>query len=216
MEQLEISSAPHLDIKTIEIKEGDIIYKCKIESIKNFIQVLLYKDNILKYQGNIHISKIQTQIYALADYNINEIYEEINILNNNNFSIIKEMNKYKLKIEFIILRKKRYIYIELNDDINIKENDLIKTISELKEIIKNKDNKIKLLEEELNKYKSINNIDNSYDNFNIKLKEPLHKLNYHTSIITCSTVLKDGRFLTGSYDHSIIIYNNKTFTIKFW
>ena len=121
MEQLEISSAPHLDTKSIEIKEGDIIYKCKIESIKNFIQVLLYKDNILKYQGNIHISKIQAQIYALADYNINEIYEEINILNNNNFSIIKEMNKYKLKIEFIILRKKRYIYIELNDDINIKK-----------------------------------------------------------------------------------------------
>ena len=46
MEQLEISSAPHLDTKTIEIKEGDIIYKCKIEIIKNFIQVLLYKDNI--------------------------------------------------------------------------------------------------------------------------------------------------------------------------
>ena len=110
MEQLEISSAPHLDTKTIEIKEGDIIYKCKIEIIKNFIQVLLYKDNILKYQGNIHVSKIQTQIYALTDYNINEIYEEINILNNNNFSIINEMNKYKLKIEFIILRKKD-IYI---------------------------------------------------------------------------------------------------------
>ena len=178
MEQLEINSTSHL--KVIEINEGGIIYKCKIETFKNFIQILLYSDNILKYQGNIHISKIQTQIYALADYNINEIYEEINILNKDNFNIIKDNNKYKLKIEFIILRKKRYIYIELNNDINIKENDYIKTISELKEIIKNKDNKIKLLEEELNKYKSINIIDNTYDNYNIKLKEPLHKLNYHT------------------------------------
>ena len=68
------------------------------------------------------------------------------------------------------------------------------------------------MEEELNKYKSINNNnDNTYNNFNIQLKEPIHKLNYHTSYVYCSTVLKDGRFVTGSNDHSIIIYNNKTF-----
>ena len=30
-------------------------------------------------------------------------------------------------------------------------------------------------------------------------------------MIRCSTVLKDGRFVTGSYDHLIIIYNYKTF-----
>ena len=30
-------------------------------------------------------------------------------------------------------------------------------------------------------------------------------------MIRCSTVLKDGRFVTGSGDKSIIIYNNKTF-----
>ena len=107
------------------------------------------------------------------------------------------MNIYKLKIEFIILRKKRYIYIELNNNNNLNENDYINEISKLKEIIKNKDNQIKLLEEELNKYK----YDNSYDNFNIELKEPLHKLNYHTGSIYCSTVLKDGRFVTGSGDN---------------
>ena len=30
-------------------------------------------------------------------------------------------------------------------------------------------------------------------------------------MIYCSTVLKDKRFVTGSADNSIIIYNNKTF-----
>ena len=30
-------------------------------------------------------------------------------------------------------------------------------------------------------------------------------------MITCATVLNDGRFATGSEDKSIIIYNNKTF-----
>ena len=64
----------------------------------------------------------------------------------------------------------------------------------------------------LNKYKSINkNNDNTYNNFNIQLKEPIHKLNYHTNWIRCSIILKDGRFVTGSDDHSIIIDNNKTF-----
>jgi len=86
----------------------------------------------------------------------------------------------------------------------------------LKEIINNKDNKIKLLEEELKKYKTVkedseNNNNNFYNNFNIKLKEPIHKLQYHTNNIYCSTILKDGRFATGSGDKSIIIYNNKTF-----
>ena len=33
--------------------------------------------------------------------------------------------------------------------------------------------------------------------------------------IVCSTVLKDGRFVTGSADSSIIIYNNKTFKPDF-
>ena len=95
---------------------------------------------------------------------------------------------------------------------NINNNDLINTITELKEIIKNKDEKIKSLEEELNKYKSINNNnDNIYNNFNIQFKKPINKLSYHTSCVSCSTVLKDGRFVTGSYDTSIIIYNNKTF-----
>ena len=48
-----------------------------------------------------------------------------------------------------------------------------------------------------------------YDNFIIGDKEPKETLKYHTSSIWCSTVLKDGRFVTGSYDNSIIIYNNK-------
>ena len=51
----------------------------------------------------------------------------------------------------------------------------------------------------------------NYDNFNIGDKEPKEIFKYHTGPIWCSTVLKDGRFVTGSADKSIIIYNNKTF-----
>ena len=79
----------------------------------------------------------------------------------------------------------------------------------LKEIIKAIENKINLLNEELNKYKNM--IKDIYNNFIIGDKQPKHTLKYHTDSIWCSTVLKDGRFVTGSWDKSIIIYNNKTF-----
>ena len=210
----EIHSTPNTTIKTVQIIERQNTYKCQIQTIQDFLQISLFIEGNLKQEGNIHITKIQNQILAFGDYNINEIFEEINTLSQESFSIIKEANKDKIKIEFTILRKKKYLYIDLikEENININNNDLVKTITELKEIIKSKDEKIKLLEEKLSQY-NISNItnDNNYNNFDIKLKESLHKLKYHTNYIYCATVLNDGRFVTGSYDNSIIIYNNKTF-----
>jgi len=207
---------PNTDFKIVEINEGGIKQKCQIQIIKTFLQVSIFSENILKYEGSISLPKIQNQIYAFTTYSINDIFEEINLLNSQNFNLIKEAEEYKLKIEFIILRRKLNLYIKLNDNKNIDLNkdDLIKTITELKEIIHTKDEKIKLLGEELKKYKNSNPIvkhDNSYDNFNIKIKEPIHQLKYHSSYINCTTILKDGRFVTGSSNSSIIIYNNKTF-----
>ena len=206
----EICLTPNTSLKTVDINEGENKYRCQIQIIKDFIQVSLFIGDNLKHEGNIHISQIQNQIFAFMNYDINEIFEEIAILNDESFNIVKG----KLKIEFIILRRKQNLYISLikNENMNINNNDLIKTITELKQVIKTKDERIKLLEEELSKYKPILNInDNTYNNFDIKLKEPLHKLKYHTKQIRCSTVLNDGRFVTGSNDKSIIIYNNKTF-----
>ena len=129
------------DIKTIEIKEGENKYKCQLQTIKDFLQISLFIGDDLKYEGNIHLSKIQNQIYAFMDYNINEFFEEINLLNPESFSIIKDDNKYKLNIEFTILRRKKYIYIDLIEKENmvLENKDLIETIFELKEIIKIKD-----------------------------------------------------------------------------
>ena len=94
---------------------------------------------------------------------------------------------------------------------------ILKFISELKEIIKIKDERIKFLENQLNENKNeqkneeIKNVNTSYNNFNIKLKEPIHILNKHTSCVYCLTILKDGRLVSGSYDKSIIVYNKETF-----
>ena len=210
MEEIAISSTPNIRIKTLEINNEGNKYKCELQIIKNFIVVSLYINNEIKYEGNISLPRIQIQISTFINYNINDIFEEINILNINNFKLIKIDNKYKLKIEFIILRKINELYIELEEYNKLNKDDILKEIIQLKEIINNKDNEIKSLKNELNQYKTINN-NNLDNNFNIKLKEPIHKFNYHTKTITCGIVLKDGRFATGSYDHTIIIYNNKTF-----
>ena len=208
MEQISVDT--NIGIKSIEINEGENKYKCNIQSIKDFIEVSLYIGDNIKYEGNIHISKIQNQIGTFINYNINEIFEEINLLNKDNFSIIKKSDKNILKIEFIILRKKQYLYIDLLTNQNLNNNDLIQTISQLKEIIKSKDNMIQSLQQKLKQYQPILD-DNSYNSFDIKLKEPKHILNYHTRGIACSTLLNDGRFATGSGDNSIIIYNDKTY-----
>ena len=201
-------------IKSIEIENEGNKYICKIQIIKQILNISLYiNNNILKYEGNITLNKIQNQIGAFNDYNINEIFEEINILNNNNFILIKENNnKYKLKIEFIILRRKKYLYTKLYNDNN--KEDYIKYISELKEIIKMKDEEIKLLKDKLNKNKNeeIKKDNNIYNNFDIKLKDnPIHELKYHTSYVYCLTVLKNGRLVSGGRDNSIIIYNKNTY-----
>ena len=76
---------------------------------------------------NITLNIIKNEIETFNDYNIKQIFEEINILNSNNFKLIKENNnnKYKLKIFFIILRRKKYLYINLYNN-NIDKDNLIK------------------------------------------------------------------------------------------
>ena len=57
----------------------------------------------------------------------------------------------------------------------------------------------------------INN-NNLYSNdFNIKLKKPIHILKYHTDWVFCLTVMNDGRLVSCSRDGSIIIYNKETY-----
>jgi len=139
--------------KIVEFENEGNKYICKIQVINHFIHISVYLSNTLKFEGCISLPKIQNQIVAFFYYNINEIFEEINLLDSNNFSLIKENNENKLQIKFIILRRKQYLYINLDENMNLIDNDLIKQISELKEIIKMKDEKINELEEQLNEYK---------------------------------------------------------------
>ena len=51
------------------------------------------------------------------------------------------------------------------------------------------------------------------DDYKIEMKNPIHKLTYHTSDICCLCILNDGRLVSGSSDNSIIIYNKTTYQL---
>ena len=102
-------------IKTIDLKYKGKKYICKIQNKKETIDISLFLNNSLKYKGIISLEEIKAQIIAFSEYSITEVFEEINLLNTENFSIINEKEKYKLKIKFVILRKEKNIYIDLED-----------------------------------------------------------------------------------------------------
>ena len=202
----------NLGIKEVELRDGENKLKCEIQIIGKFFQASIYdSDNTLLHQGDIHVNRIRAQIYAFTDVRIGEIFDEINKLENDKFNLLKEQKK--LQIEFTILDRKKYITICLNDDIS--NNDYIRTIKELKEQIKDKNNRIKIYEEIFSKQKKIKGLKGLKgilgDSANSIFKNPKHVLQYHTEPIFCTAVLKDGRIATGSKDKEIIVFNNKTF-----
>jgi len=144
--------------------------------------------------------------------------------------IIKESEKLPNKIKKSI-EKGKIIEKEWNDN-NLSSliNDCIMIENNIQEINKindnikksnrNKNKKIEynIEEEQINSL--INNINNFgkiisndtiYNDYNIKNKNPIHKLTNHSGYVNCLCLLDDGRLVSGSYDYSIIIYNKNTY-----
>ena len=125
-----------LEPKEVVIK-GENTYKYYIQIKDNmFIQV---KNKDSTVQGIISLFKIRTQINEFFDYNIIEIFEEINDLKDNNFQIINNI----FSIKFKILKRERKIFINLVDINNNAQNRLQ---SDLNEFIKKKKEEIESAE----------------------------------------------------------------------
>ena len=224
-------------IKIVQIENEENIYICKLQVSNNSIEANIFLADSSIFKGNINLDQIKNQIMNLVDFNINEIFEEIDSLDSSSFSISKDLDKYILKIKIKVFRKEKYLLIDLeeNKNINLAIGDLIKyyeniikskdrMIFKLNEIIKNKDEEIKILKEQLknnfenqdNENEKLNKNDkipkeDLYKDFDIMLKNPIHKLKAHTSNVYCLTVMNDGRLVSGSADNSIIIYNKTTY-----
>ena len=179
MDEIELGETSEGNIKEIEITEANnkYKYKCQFEIIKEYLNAYIYDKDIIKYKGHIHIVNIQYHL-GLYKYDIYNLFNDIYELNNDKFKLIKDINKNELRIEFNIFNKKRYIKINLyNDNDNDDDNDYFKTIKEIKEIIKEKDDKIKVLQDELIQLKIIE------DNYNKNLILKIKNLNILLSII---------------------------------
>ena len=121
-----------LEPKEVVIK-GENTYKYYIQIKDNmFIQV---KNKNSTVQGIISLFKIRTQINEFFDFNIIEIFEEINDLKDNNFQIINNI----FSIKFKILKRERKIFINLVDINNNAQNRLQ---SDLNKFIKKRKKKL--------------------------------------------------------------------------
>jgi len=235
------TSIPSNSMRIVQIENEGNTYICKLQVSNNSIEANIFLADSSMFKGNINFDQIIAQIKGFSDLNINEIFEEIDSLDSSCFSISKDSDKYILKIKIKVFRKDKYLLIDLkeNKNMNLTNGDLInyyeniikskdRMIFKLNEIIKNKDEEIKILKEQLknNKYYNFENKDEKekkldkndkipkedlYKDFDIKLKNPIHKLKAHTSCVYCLTVMNDGRLVSGSNDHSIIIYNKTTY-----
>ena len=130
------------------LKEFEIVLKneenensCKFKINNGILNITLY-NNKIDYEGNLTLNTIQNQIGAFYDFNnIYEIFEEINKLKINDFTLQKENeNKFKLKLKFLIFRRIKYLHIDLYDK---NKEQYIKCITELNKKIKEKDEIIK-------------------------------------------------------------------------
>ena len=66
-------SSKDILIKSFEIENEGNKYICKIQIIKEILNISLYMNNNI-YEGNIALNKIKNQIEAFNDYNIIEIF----------------------------------------------------------------------------------------------------------------------------------------------
>ena len=228
-------------MKIVQIENEGNIYICKLQIADNSIEANIFLADSSIFKGNINLDQIKNQIRDFIDLNINEIFRIIDSLDSSSFSISKDSDKYLLKIKLKVFWKEKNLLIDLeeNKNINLTNRDIInyyeniikskdRMILKLNEIIENKDEEIKILKEQLknNKYYNFENKDEKeikldindkiskedlYKDFNIKLKNPIHKLKAHTSCVYCLTVMNDGRLVSGSADNSIIIYNKTTY-----
>ena len=204
----------------------------------NDLKEIFEKINKNKEELKANIQKIFTGIRNELNNREDELLLEVEKQYNNLFfkeEFIKETQKLPNRIKICLEKGKQItdknyenkLNVLINDCINIE--NIIEEINTMnKNIQKCKDSADIYIDVNFEKEKEINkaiktfgkieikskeeeNYYNLYNDFNIQLKEPIHKLNQHTDDVYCLTVLNDGRLVSGSNDKTIIIYNKITY-----
>ena len=163
------------------------------ETYSNFDKLKqIYEDKIKQLSGNNPLNQklmIENEFEMRYEEKLKTKSNEIDILNNKINYLTRENNDLKAEVENLKLNNQKqfnlekdrsdkllnYYKIKKDEEINGKDNNL-KTIKDLQELIKNKDERIFALCNELNnlkEYKEINklNVAKQYEESERKLKE---------------------------------------------
>ena len=136
--------------KEIPLKFEEKDYLCKLESTdSNLINVILSRDSLPEYKGNIDLKNIYEQIRAFNGYTMEEIFSAINDIPQEKFNLTKKSDKLEFDIPFIVIKKEKHLLISLNE-VTETNADIIER---LMEINKNQKERIKNLEEAINDLK---------------------------------------------------------------
>ena len=136
--------------KEIPLKFEEKDYLCKLESTdSNLINVILSRDSLPEYKGNIALNNIYEQIRAFNGYTMEEIFSAINDIPQEKFNLTKKSDKLEFDMPFIVIKKEKHLLISLNEVIETNAD----IIERLMEISKNQKERIKALEEAINDLK---------------------------------------------------------------
>ena len=171
-----------LESKIFEL-ESDKINKIEIKISKGISKITLegkYKNSIepIIYYSKQSIEEIKANKYFLMFDNLDEIYEEIiNLINNNKHCLIEENNKLIISIPLSTTKIKEIKMILYKKEKTDKEkiNDLYSIVDNLKTYYNNKINELIGIVEQQNK--KINELVNTNQQQNKKINELNDKIN---------------------------------------
>lgn len=134
----------------------------KIESANDqLINIEINEDGLNKFKGSINLKDIYSQISVFDEYKMEEYFNLINYLKEDNFIISKESNQYKLEILCQVLKKIKKLSINLSPA----NESICVLLKHLLQIQKKQEDRIKQLKSLLNE------LQNEYEDIKIKKRK---------------------------------------------
>ena len=133
------------------LKKEEIIfegnsYSCELKpDINDSIICNIYLNDLLNFEGKITLKDIYLQIPAFDEYTMEELFNILNEVGKEKFELRNSSNQYNLKISIRVLKKDK----ELNILLNPKSLSNMEIIQHLLSKVKTNENKIQILEKEL-------------------------------------------------------------------
>ena len=134
----------------------------KIESANDqLINIEINEDGLNKFKGSINLKDIYSQISVFDEYKMEEYFNLINYLKEDNFIISKESNQYKLEILCQVLKKIKKLSINLSPA----NESICVLLKHLWQIQKKQEDRIKQLKSLLNELQT------EYEDIKIKKRK---------------------------------------------